>query len=261
MNHLGHKKTAWFTCFLFMFLLLANTYPIQSDENNESTRLIQQGEQLFDQGEYEQALKMFEKAIPLTRDTEILVGLYLKLSLIFFKLDNPNKSEESLRSMFELTTDIDINEDEFEAEYSMIYKKIKAEYWFSVRTKSEAEKKEDRQIIEKLSKKPEKKKNKLVPILLIAGVAIAVIFMAVLMWPNKEEVKRGILKVYNVSEYGISVIVGSINRSCSIGTHVNIFLEVGTYQVEITGQGNTKTYTVTIEENQTSAIFFHGWDV
>jgi tetratricopeptide (TPR) repeat protein len=238
--------------------MIVNVFPNPLEESSDSSRFIEQGEQLFHQGKFALALKMFEKAIPLTNDDEVLAGLYLKVSLIHFKLNNPHKSEESLRSMFELDTDLEIDEAKFETAYSMIYKKIKAEYWFSVRTKTEAEKKEDRQIIQKLSEKPEKKKNKWLPIVLISGVVIAIAVMAVLFWQNEDDLKRGTLRVYNASEYSISVIVGTTYRNCSSHSHVNIMLEVGTYTVEIIGQGATQTHTVTIEEDETSVIHFYG---
>lgn len=260
MSACKKKKTAWISCFLFMFLMMVNVFPNPLEKSNDGSRFIQQGEELFNQGEYAQALKMFEKAIPLINDEEVLIKTYMNVSRIHFKLNNLLKSEESLRRMFELNPDPEFDPGEFETEYTMIYKKIKAEYWFSVRTKTEAEKKEDRQIIQKLSEKPKKKKNKWLPIVLIGGVVIAITVLAVLFWQDKDDLNRGTLKVQNESENSISVIVGTTYRHCSGNSFVNILLEAGTYTVEIVGQGNTETHTVTIEENSMTVIHFFGWD-
>jgi tetratricopeptide (TPR) repeat protein len=266
MIHSYHKKTTWLTAAVFVFLLIAPAYSYQSDESNDINTTLETGEQLFTRGEYEKALPFLEKAATLIRDNNILSGLYLKISYAHFKLGNTPKSEEWLRYLFEMDPGIETDMSQYESGFSMIYKKIQAEYWFSIRNRTEAEQKQYQKVIEKYSRRPEKKRNKLIPTLLISGVVIAAILITVLTWENKKDNYQGTLIVKNSFPYGVTVSVGDFSLYCSSNHFVKIYLEAGTHTVkitgvDITGLGNSKIYTVIIEENQTTTINFLGWDV
>ena len=260
MSFIPKRGTAFFTFFIFLFFLVVNIYSTEPQGQNRIEEILKDSEQLYQSGEYEQALAWFQSAIPLTKDKDILASIYLKLSRVHYKMENQNKSEEMLRRMFELDSEIKIDESQFDAGYSMIYKKVNAEYWFSFRVGDEQKKKEDRKIIEKLSKKPEKKKKKLIPILLISGVAVAMVAMAVLLWQKGGEERRGHLSIFNRSDTYISVRIGSQNNRVDANSSLTILLKEGPHEVVISYMEQTATFMIEIVCEETTMLIWEGWD-
>jgi tetratricopeptide (TPR) repeat protein len=237
-----------------------NIYSTEPQGQNRVEEILKEAEQLYQSGEYEQALAGFKSAIPLTEDEDILSSIYLKLSLVHYKMENQKRSEDMLRKMFELASEIKIDESQFDAEYSMIYNKVKAEYWFSFRSGIEQKKKEDRKIIEKLSTRPEKKKKKLLPILLLSGVVVAVVVMAVLFWQKGGEERRGNLYILNRSDDYISVNIGTLNRRVEANSSITLLLREGTHEVVISNQGRTAIFMVEIVFEGTTVLIWEGWE-
>lgn len=260
MSFIPKRGTAFFTFFIFLFFLVVNIYSTEPQGQNRIEEILKDAEQLYQSGEYEQALAGFESAIPLTEDENILASIYLKLSQVHYKMENQKKSEDMLRRMFELDSEIKIDESQFDAEYSMIYKKVNAEYWFSFRAGDEQKKKEDRKIIEKLSRKPEKKKKKLLPILLISGVVVAVVAMAVLFWQKGGEERRGNLSIFNRSDTYISVRIGIQNSRVEANSSLTILLKEGPHEVVFSYMGRTAIFMVEIVFEETTVLIWEGWD-
>lgn len=159
MSFIPKRGTAFFTFFIFLFFLVVNIYSTEPQGQNRIEEILKDAEQLYQSGEYEQALAGFESAIPLTEDENILASIYLKLSQVHYKMENQKKSEDMLRRMFELDSEIKIDESQFDAEYSMIYKKVNAEYWFSFRAGDEQKKKKTVKLLKSCPENRKKRKK------------------------------------------------------------------------------------------------------
>jgi len=260
MNFIPKRCTALFTFFVFLFFSIAHLYSIESQGQNEVEKIVKAAQQFYQEGLYQQAIIEFEKALTLTGDDEILTSVYLSLSLAYFKSGNAKKSEDMLRKLFELDSNVNIEESQFDAEYSMIYKKIKAEYWFSIKNGSDGREKEDRRIIAKHSQKPKKKKNKLLSILLIGGVAVAAVLMAVLFWQEGGTERRGNLTIFNRADHYISVAIGTLNTRVEASSSETLTLAEGTHVVVISYSGQHADYTVEIFFEQTTSLTWDGFD-
>jgi tetratricopeptide (TPR) repeat protein len=260
MKNVFRKHTALFTFFLFVFFSIAPIYSIEPLKQNDIEKTIREARQSFEDGFYGQAIIEFEKILLLTHDEEILAPVYLGLSLAYFKSGNVKKSEDILRKLFELESNINIEESQFETEYSLIYKKVKAEYWFSIKNGSEEREKEDRKIIAKHTKKPKKKKNKLLPILLIGGFAIALVAMAILFWQEGGTERRGYLNIYNRSDHYISVSIGTLYKRVEANDSSTLILAEGFHEVEISYSGQNATYRVEVLFEQTTTLVWESFD-
>jgi tetratricopeptide (TPR) repeat protein len=221
---------------------------------------LKDAQQSYQDGLYEQAIVKFGKILSLTEDDEIMASVYLSLSLAHFKMENKKKSEDMLRKLFELDSNINLDEGQFDTEYSMIYKKIKAEYWFSIRPGSDKREKEDRKIIEKHSKKPKKKKNKLLSYLLIGGVVIVAVVMAVLFWQEGGTERRGQLTIFNRADHFISISIGTLNRRVESNSSLTLTLAEGTHEVVISYAGQRATYTIEVFFEETTTLTWEGFE-
>lgn len=259
MNLVPKRCTALFTFFVFLFFSIAHIYSIESMEQNDVEKIVKAAQEFYQEGLYQQAITEFEKALTLTREDEILTSVYLSLSMAYFKSGNANKCEDMLRKLFELDSNFNIEESQFDAEYSMIYKKVKAEYWFSIKTGTDQHEKEDRRIIAKHSKKPKKKKNKLLSILLIGGVVVAAVVMAVLFWQEGGTERRGYLTIYNRADHFISIAIGTLYSRVEANDSMTLTLAEGTHEVVVSYSGQSATYTVEIFFEQTTALTWDGF--
>lgn len=261
MNYLPKQYTAIFTFFIFLFFSIAPIYSTGSPEQNEVEKIVRSAQQFYQDGLYERAIIEFEKALSLTGDDDIKASVYLSLSLACFKSGNTKKSEDILRKLFELDSNINIDEKQFDAEYSMMYKKVKAEYWFSIKTGSEQREKEDRKIIAKRSKKPVKKKTKLFSILLIGAVVVAAVTMALLFWKEGGDERRGYLSIFNHTDAFIGFSIGNLYGRIEASSRETITLREGVHEVRITQQGQSRVYTIEIVFEQTINLVWEGFDV
>jgi tetratricopeptide (TPR) repeat protein len=253
-------KTASLTCILFIFMMISNAYLIRADDKVDLSSLCRQGEALYEADQFEAALEVFKKAISLGGDSSPEMNqLYLDISRTYFRLNNREKSEEYLRKIFDGVREADIDERQFEDDYRMMFKKIAAEYWFSMKSVNRVDKQEDRRIIAKMSEKPEKKRKKLLSILLVGGVLVAsALGLVLLLGKNNQDNMggKGALKVINRSEFNIMVYVGTMQRFITPYNSVMIYLEAGTYTVEIRTSSVLYSYQVVIRSNETSVLTF-----
>ena len=172
MRKVELKRDTPITIFLFIFLLLADHFVLSSNPAKDYKVFMESGERLYLAGEYEKAADEFLKAVPLIKEKKTLSVLHQLLSLVYFKMGDKDRCEESLRQMFEHNPRKRINTEEHEPDYGIIYNKVKAEYWFGLKTISEEEEETEQKIIEKLAQKPKKKKNKLIRVIAIVGVTV-----------------------------------------------------------------------------------------
>ena len=258
-NKYVRKKIAGFTGIVFFFLLVSHTLPAdRTDSQKRISDLTKQGEMLYSNGQFEQALAVFQEAISLDSNSRDIHQLFLNISRTYFRLNNREKSEEYLRKIFERDERTVIEDSEFENEYRMMVQKISAEYWFSVKTANQIDKQEERRIIAQMSKKPEKKKNKLLSWMLVGGVLVgATLAMMLLMKDNSNE-NIGTLKVTNLSGSNITVIIGTIFRSVESSKSILIYLVAGSYNAEIHYMNAVYFYPVEIQPNKTSILTFSG---
>lgn len=252
------KKTAWLTTFLFIFLLLINSLPQYSQETGKGENLIKKGEKLYLNGDYQEALDVWLQAVPLVKDNKVLAGLYLYISKANFKLGNNSRTEEFLRKMFEIQPRKIPKEDDLDSDFSVIYNKVKAEYWFNFRVESQEDQDSQQKVIEKLSKKPKKKKKKILPILIIGFLAIAAAVVTIIL-SSKDEENYGTLVVRNNTELTINVRVGVSERSLGANDSTRYFLAVGDYTVEFYDIDHTQTHNITIIKGESVSISFSGW--
>jgi tetratricopeptide (TPR) repeat protein len=186
------KKTVVFVIFMFGFFLLSESFPTGSANQKNDKELLQQGEELYKNGEYEKALRVFQEAEPYITDTNKQLILYFHMSLTHYALGNSIQAEESLRKVFGLNPGYSVIEENYPRGFINIFNKIKAE----IKAKIEAEKKakekekEKEKIIEKPKPKAPKKKKKKFPVLLVvAGVAVVGLVVALLSKKKAEPIQ------------------------------------------------------------------------
>ena len=136
------KKTAVFVIFMFVFFLLSESFPTDSANQKSDKELLQQGEDLYKNGEYEKALKVFQEAEPYITDTNKRLILYFHMSLTYYALDNSNQAEQSLRNVFGLDPGYSVIEENYPRGFIKIFNKIKAETLAKIEADRKAKEKE-----------------------------------------------------------------------------------------------------------------------
>lgn len=260
MRNSGLKKITLITIFLFIFLIFADGIPVYSENEKKGQTLKEEGQRLYDSGDYQGATDVWLQAVPLITERKNLADLYLLLSLANFKLGHKSRSEDFLRQMFELQPEKILKEDEFEADFLVIYNKVKAEYWFSFRTESKEDKDSQQKIIEKLRKKPKKKKKKILAFLIIGFLFVSAVVVTVIL-RNKKDNIYGKLLIFNNTDFIIISRLGVLERYIYVGEYTTYLLKEGSYDVEILSldYSNSRIYHVDIKVNQIITLNFDGF--
>jgi hypothetical protein len=176
------------------------------------------------------------------------------------------RCEDYIREMFEHIPGQKIRDQEFDSEYVNIYNKVKAEYWFSIKSKSEEEEESEQKIIEKLAQKPKKKKNKLVRILVLAGivVTVGVVAAVILGLGNKDqtiqEATSGVIRLVNLSSVAVWYSVLDIQDILYASQIRLVTVPEGNYSVRFFDDEHSETQTVIVLAGTETYVFFRGWD-
>jgi hypothetical protein len=249
MNKKFFKKTAVFVIFMFGFFLLSESFPTDSVNQKSEKELLQQGQDLYKNGEYETALKVFQEAEPYITDTGKRLILYFHLSLTYYALYKSNQAEESLRKVFGLEPGYSVIEENYPRGFIKIFNKIKAEIKAKIEAKKRAKEKEKEKekVIEKPKPKaPEKKKKKFPVLLVVTGVAVVGLLVALLS-KKKSEPKKYSLTV--TISTGVNGTPGSGTTSYNAGTTVNYSYTLGSGYTNLVVKldGNTVSSSGTID--------------
>jgi len=259
------KRATPIAIFLFVFLLIANNFTLSSNSDKGHELLIKTGEKCLLDGEYEKAVEIFQEAITLIKTKKKLAQLFQLLSLVYYKMGDKERCEESLREMFEQNPDTRINAKEYEDVYKMIFNKVKAEYWYVLRTMNEEEEETEQKIIEKLANKPKKKKNKLIRILVITGMAVLLGVATALLLITSDQnqpqkIPAGRVEIYNqslitvwFSFLDISDVLAPLNSKL-------YGLEQGVYDITFFNDSHSLTKTFRIYHQRVTRVIFKGWD-
>jgi hypothetical protein len=172
------RKTAIFVIFIFCFFLASDSFPEVSAVKKSGKELLNQGVELYKDGEYEKALEAFKKAEPLIEDNNQQVRLYLHMSLTHYALGDTKQTELFLQKVFQLNPKFDIHIGNYPWRFLKIVDKVTAE------VKKKLEEEEGKKVIQEPIEK--KKKKKFPVFLVVAGIAV-VGLLAVLL--SKKESK------------------------------------------------------------------------
>lgn len=121
------KKTAVLLLVTFSFLIFCDSLPLNAADNASFGRLIQQGRELYQRGQYEQALEVFIQARIKTLELKDVKSVLFDLSLTYYALGDAEKCEEMLRSLFEIEAEEKADANSFPRGYLAIFNKVKKE--------------------------------------------------------------------------------------------------------------------------------------
>jgi len=126
-KHTSHL-TSILTLFLFLALIISDSIPQETSDENRGLILMEVGEELYRQGEYEEALDRLKTALTLIKKEKNLSRLYFQLSLVYYALGDTQKPEEYLRKMFEIDPGKKIDERKYPWGYVEIFNRVFKEY-------------------------------------------------------------------------------------------------------------------------------------
>jgi len=97
--------------------------PLQSD----ITELIRAGKELYENGDYKEAIIMFLAILTKTQAADEVSEIYFNLSLSYFADGQNEKAEEYLRKLFEIRPDKTIDERYFPLSFVELFNRLKPE--------------------------------------------------------------------------------------------------------------------------------------
>ncbi len=161
MNHIFHSKYLVIAVvILFIFLISSDVFPQEdaSSQQEEIKKLIEEGKEFYDNGEYYKALTKYIRARDLINKwietekknlSEQISKVYLNLAFIYYAINDMEASKENLNQLFKVNPGMEIEEINYPMGFIELYKNIREEH-----TKPEEEKPAEE---EKLEEEAEKK--------------------------------------------------------------------------------------------------------
>jgi len=242
---------------MFLFTLTVHAVPPATES---AAALLEAGQHHLDEGDLDKALESLERALPTARDPRVRARIHGLTAWIFHELDQEDRCEEALRRMFELDQDVDIDAKYSSAGFRMRVDKVRAEYWFSMRTAHDERQEAEQQVIASMAKK-QKRKKKVWPLLLVAAGVVTVFVAAFLLGSQEAGVLTGTLRISNQSSFNIRIEIDRAIRTIAPGDWLQLVLEQGRHTLIVSATGQTPvTYTVTVVADATTSFTFTGFD-
>jgi len=97
-----------FSVVFFLLVSSFSTQPLHQQEVSEQSEiqeLIRAGKELYENGEYKEAIIMFLTILTKAKSVNELTEVYFNLSLTYFADAQSEKTEEYLQKMFEIRPD------------------------------------------------------------------------------------------------------------------------------------------------------------
>jgi len=151
----------FFALFIFIFALVSEAYQVSEDPEEKGLILLKEGEQLYENLQYDEAINRYNEALNLLKSNENFIRCYLNMAKAYYALSNQIKTEEMLRRLFSIEEDKKIKVENYPKGFIRIYFDIQIE--FTVQEKKPV-------VMEKEGKK---KSKKITVWLIIAGAAVA----------------------------------------------------------------------------------------
>ena len=159
--------------FLFILLISSDVLPQRSvSKENDIERLIQEGKELYKNGEYREAIIKFLEAKALARTKEHISEVYFNLSLAYYANNQSDEAREYLQRSLEILPERTIDAMYYSPGFVEMFNKVKAE---SIKLK------EKRPVVmvkpgeEKKVKKGGKGIGLIIGVLAAAGAAVALL--------------------------------------------------------------------------------------
>jgi TonB family protein len=147
-----------------LIFLLTQFSPLFSYEKgipqqSEITELIKAGKELYENGEYKEAIITFLTVLTKTQSVDELSEAYFNLSLAYFAEGQSQKAEEYLQKLFEIRPDKIIDERYYPLSFVELFNRLKPEPKTEpkTQTKTEPEKKPPLKTQPDVEAKPERK--------------------------------------------------------------------------------------------------------
>ncbi len=124
-----HSKTLTIFTLLFFIMPLSSDVLLQRNVSvqRDVDRLIREGKELYENGEYEEAKDKFLEALGHAREREELSEVYFCLSLAYYANGQSEKAKENLLKLFEIQPDRIVDEWYCPSEFVEMFNKTKAE--------------------------------------------------------------------------------------------------------------------------------------
>ncbi|MGD2245743.1 MAG: TonB family protein [Candidatus Aminicenantes bacterium] len=126
-------------------------------QQSETAELIKAGKELYENGEYKEAIIMFLTALTKNPSVDELSEAYFNLSLAYFADGQSQNAEEYLQKMFEIQPDKTIDERYYPLSFVELFNRLKPEPKTEPKIKPEPEKKPPLKTQPEVETKPERK--------------------------------------------------------------------------------------------------------
>jgi DNA-binding beta-propeller fold protein YncE len=175
MRHNANKKIVNIVLLIFVVYALSYAYPGKKSHEKEGLQLMIEGETLYQDIKYSEALTAFRKAEKLLISRKYLARLYLNIARTCYALDDRPNTEEGLRKLFEMEPGHILDEQVHPRGFITVYNAVR----------SEILKKIAAGVIEVESNKVKKKKK--FPLLLVLAGAVGAGIIAYLLLSKKKQ--------------------------------------------------------------------------
>jgi hypothetical protein len=222
-------------------MLPERTVSVQRDVD----RLIREGKELYENGEYEEAKDKFLEALGHAREREELSEVYFCLSLAYYATGQSEKAKENLLKLFEIQPDRIVDEWYCPSEFVEMFNKTKAE---SIKLK------EKRPVVKvKPGEEKKVKKGGKGLLLVIGALVTAGAAAALLMGKKGNGVTTGSIQVNSLPTGAQVYLDGSDTGRTTNTTLTNV--SPGSHTVSLIKEGyEDEQMSVSVSAGQTATV-------
>jgi len=180
MSHPFKRNLSILLIITLWFFLTHQSLPIQTVQEKKGIKLLEEGEKLYQQFKFIEALDKFKEAELLIKSGKHKAGLFLNMSKIYFQLGIMSNTEEMLSEVLRLEPKKKLEKNQFATSFLEMFERLKQEL-----SRKDSEKK----TFSVIAKEGEKRKKKKFPLLLVTlgAVAVGVIIYLVTRKAKREE--------------------------------------------------------------------------
>ena len=127
-KRLSQKAVIILMLIILVSYLSSSNWPEKdSPQESDITELIKAGKELYENGEYKEAIIMFLTILTKTQTADEVSEAYFSLSLAYFADGQSEKAEEYLQKLFEIYPDKTIDERYFPLSFVHLFNRLKPE--------------------------------------------------------------------------------------------------------------------------------------
>jgi hypothetical protein len=237
------------TLMLIMLLVLGPLGDVFATEEpvDGIRKALSRGGKLLEDGDYSGARKVFLNVLPRIENRGLRANVRFNLARIAFHLNNVEEAGEHLRALFEIDPTRGLEGAGHPEEFVSLFEKVKAEYWFAIKTDDGYRTEAEKQVIANLSRRPKRKK---IPTVLIVAAAVVVVaaVAALLILPGGERVtpEDATLVIENRTDWILYVGVDVTAYRIDPGQDGIYSVAPGIYRISISNNETIEYVTLTL---------------